>query len=131
MKKIIALFVIMLAFGVNANAQQTKAKAAPAPAKAAPATAKQQSYDVEAVRKAASRDLELMSSSLDLTEDQKKDYKGLFETKHRTLITNPNLSNERKAVIAQNMETKIKSLLDSDQLAKLDSNPELLKALIN
>lgn len=133
MKKIIALFVIMLAFGVNANAQQKKAKAAPTQAtsaKAATAQPKQQSYDVEAVRKAASRDLELMSSSLALTEEQKGIYKQLFETKHRQL-TDKNLSAERKAVIAQNIETKIKSMLDADQIAKLDSNPELLKALTN
>lgn len=133
MKKIIALFVIMLAFGVNANAQQKKAKAAPAqatPAKTAPEQTKQKSYDVEAVRKAAAKDLELMSSNLALTEEQKGIYKQLFETKHRQL-TDKNLSQERKAVLAQNIETKLKSMLDADQIAKLDSNPELLKALIN
>ena len=120
MKKIIALFVIMLAFGVTANAQQKKTTAAPAKA--------QQTSTDEAVKKAAARDLELMSTSLALTEEQKTVYKGLFETKQRTLAT-PNLSDERKSVLAENIERKVRSMLTTDQLAKLDSNPELLNKL--
>ncbi len=125
MKKIIALFVVMLAFGATANAQQKKAAATPAPAKAAPAAY----HETPEVQKAAARDLELLSSTLTLTEDQKKAYKGLFETKHRTL-SDKSLSPERKGVIATNIESKLKSMMTPDQIAKLDSNPELLKKLI-
>ena len=129
MKKIIALFVIMLAFGVNANAQQKKTKAAPA-ATATATPAKQQYHETPEVQKAAARDIELMSTSINLTEEQKNAYKGLFEMKHRTL-SDKNLSTERKTVLASNIEMKIKSMLTPDQIAKLDSNPQLLKTLVN
>jgi hypothetical protein len=122
MKKIIALFVIMLAFGLNANAQQKKTTTAPATAEKSPAAVN------DAVEKAAARDLELMSSALSLTEEQKTVYKGLFQTKQRTLAT-PNLSDERKSVLAENIERKIRSMLTTDQLAKLDANPEVLNKL--
>ncbi|WP_294820261.1 hypothetical protein [uncultured Flavobacterium sp.] len=120
MKKIIALFVIMLAFGVSANAQQKKTAARPATAQSA--------SNEEAIRKAAAKDFELLSSIVALTQQQKPTIMELFETKHRTLST-PNLSDERKALFAQNIESKMKSVLDADQIAKVDSNPEMLKVL--
>lgn len=123
MKKIIALFVIMLAFSLNANAQQKKTTTAPAAAKT------QAAPNEDAIQKAAMRDFELMSSTIAMTEEQKQIYKGLFTSKHRTLISNPELSQERKDVLARNYEAKIKSALNPDQIAKLDSNPELLKTL--
>lgn len=122
MKKIIALFVIMLAFGVNANAQQKKAPAKPV------ASPTQQNVNEEAIRKAAAKDFELMVANIALTEAQKPDFKGLFESKHRTL-SDKSLSQERKDILAENIERKIKSGLNTDQIAKLDSNPELLRAL--
>ncbi|AWH85184.1 hypothetical protein HYN59_08630 [Flavobacterium album] len=120
MKKIIALFVIMLAFGATANAQQKKAAAQ---------TATQQPADADAaVNQAAAKDMGLLSETVKLTDDQNKNLKRLFQTKHKMLAT-PNLTEERKGVIYQNIETKLKSVLDADQIAKLDSNPELLKKL--
>ncbi|MEL1243357.1 hypothetical protein AAEO56_03715 [Flavobacterium sp. DGU11] len=122
MKKIIALFVIMLAFGATANAQQKKA--------AAQTATQQPAGSDAAINQAAAKDMALLSETLKLTDDQNTMFKRLFQKKHQMLAT-PNLTDERKGVIAKNIETKLKSGLDADQIAKLDSNPELLKKLVN
>jgi len=119
MKKIIALFVVMLAFGLNANAQQKKAAAA---------TTQKTVQKSDATIQAAARDLTLLSETVELTEEQKGIYKRLFETKHHSL-SDASLPQERKDRLAENVERKLKSVMTPDQVAKIDSNPELLKKL--
>jgi hypothetical protein len=126
MKKIIALFVIMLACGVSANAQQKKNVAS-----ATPAVTAQQGNDVNAsIRSAAIKDVENLSEFVQLTPEQKTGFKGLFEYK-QNLLQKENLSAERKAVLAQAIEAKIKASLTPDQVAKLEDNPKLLQMLVN
>ena len=121
MKKIIALFVIMLAFSFNANAQQKKAATANAVAKADTSKA-------EAAHEAAIKDVTTLGEFVTLTNEQKQKFKSLFEQKHRTLQVE-NLSEERKTVLAQVVEAQLKSGLNPDQVAKLEQNAELVKIL--
>jgi hypothetical protein len=122
MKRIIALFVVMLAFGLNANAQQKKATAAPA------ATNQQALNTTEAAYStAADKDIATLSQYVKLTSDQKVTLHSLFTEKHRYF--GQNLSNERKAVVAENIEMKLKSTLEPAQLAKIEGNAQLMNIL--
>ena len=122
MKKIIALFAMMLAFGYTANAQQKKATA--------PATTKQQqaSVDEAAIKEAAVKDVTALGEFIVLTEDQKSAFKGLFEYKHRVLA-DKSLSQERKDILAEQIDMKIRATVSADQVGKLDENPKLMNKL--
>jgi uncharacterized protein YdeI (BOF family) len=122
MKKIITLFIIMLAFGYTANAQQKKAVAPVA------ATQNQQNNDDAATKAAA--DIAALDELVKLTPDQKVTFKGLFEHKHRNLAI-PNFSQERKDILAEQIDMKIKATVTPEQLAKLEKNPRLMKRLIH
>lgn len=123
MKRIIALFVVMLAFGLNANAQQKKA------ATATPQTAAQQAnLSKQAVYSdAAVKDIATLSEFVKLTADQKVKLKSLFQQKHQDYAQN--LSAERKAVLADYVEAQMKSYLDPAQVAKIEGNAQLLNTL--
>lgn len=122
MKKIIALFVVMLAFGLNANAQKRAAAVTPAPAQKSELVAKKAAYS-----EAAIKDVNTLSGYVKLTAEQKVNLKSVFENKHSMLAQN--LSAERKAVIAQNVEARLKSTLEPEQLSKIEGNAELMKTL--
>lgn len=123
MKKIIALFVIMLAFSFNANAQKKNNTTA---------TATQQTKVDEAqVQKLGEKDLQRLHELVNLTANQKTALIDLFKYKHRTHMENPNFSQERKSILAENIETKIKSAITPEQIAKLEDNPEILTILVN
>lgn len=124
MKKIIALFAIMLACGFSANAQQKQTS---------PATeaARQKGMEIKAAaEKAAIKDVTMMSEFIKLTDAQKNNFKGLFSFKHEQLLGQP-LSNDRKTVLAEQIEMKIKASLTPDQVTQLNNNPDLLKKLKN
>ena len=127
MKKIIALFIIMLAFGTDAQAQKKKTAAT-----ATPAAATQQTSLNEEAANAAAKDLKLLSEFIVLTKDQKESFTQLFTYKHRTLLEHKdNFSAERRSILAENIESKIKSGVSPDQVAKLEDNPDLMKRLTN
>lgn len=124
MKKIITLFAIMLAFGINANAQQKKA------ASANPAAAANQ---VKAEKKAsfseaALKDIATLSDYVKITSQQELALKSLFETKH-TMYAN-DLSEERKTILVKNLESKLSSILGDDSFAKIQSNTQLMNVLL-
>lgn len=124
MKKIITLFAIMLAFGVNANAQQKKA------ASANPAAATNQ---VKAEKKAnfseaALKDIATLSDYVKVTPQQEVALKSLFEAKH-TMYAN-DLSEERKTILVKNLESKLSSILGDDSFAKIQSNTQLMNVLL-
>lgn len=122
MKKIIAILVVALAFGLNANAQQTKVKAT--------ASAQQTAVNNDDnIKQAVLKDINMLMEVVELNEDQQKNLKQLFEYKHKTLTLNGTLSQERKDNLAQGVEIKLKGSLTADQVAKLDQNPTLLKKL--
>lgn len=118
MKKIIALFAMLLAFGYTANAQQKKATT----------PVKQVRVDNTALEKAAMDDLTSLSKFIDLSGDQKTALQPLFLLKHREKTND--LSQERKDILAQNIEAKLKGSLTPAQVSKLDNNPELMQKLI-
>ena len=119
MKKIIALFVFMLAFGLNANAQQKKAAQATATTTVTP--------EQQQIKQAAVRDLALMMEVIELDAQDQQSFLGLFERKHRYLMQN--LSDERKAILADETKAKIEATLNADQNAKLAQSPALMQKL--
>lgn len=121
MKKIIALFVFMLAFGLTANAQQKKATQAAATATETP--------EQLAIKQAAAKDLALMMESVELTPQVQQDFMGLFEYKHQ--ILRQNISDKRKVTLAETIEAKIKAGLNADQFAKLSQSPAVMQKLTN
>jgi len=125
MKKIIALFVFMLAFGLTANAQQKKAATASA---AATTVVK---ADAEAIKKAAVKDVAAMKEVIELNAQDQQSMLGLMEYKHRNLQENPGFSAERKAALSQTIEAKLRATLNADQMEKLSKMPDLMKRLTN
>jgi hypothetical protein len=115
MKKIIALFVFMLAFGLTANAQQKGSTEA---------TSVEQK-----IKQAAAKDLALMMEVIELDSEDKQSFMGLFERKHNYLMQN--LSEERKTILANETKAKIEATLDADQYAKLTQSPGVMQKLIN
>ncbi|WP_297332891.1 hypothetical protein [Flavobacterium sp.] len=120
MKKIITLFAIVLAMGYTANAQQKKAVAPVA------ATQNQQNND-DATTKAAA-DIAALDELVQLTPAQKAELTRLFVQKHKYLAT-PNFSQDRKDILADQIDMKIKSTLTPEQLTKLEKNPKLITKL--
>lgn len=120
MKKIIALFVIMLGFGFTASAQQKKAAKTTA---TAPVSTRI-SY-----AEAAKKDLASVDKVATLTAEQKVSVQGLFEYKHREMAAVAS-SEERKAIISQTIDAKLRATLTAEQMAKLDAKPEVLKKVI-
>jgi hypothetical protein len=132
MKKIIALCVLALAFGVNANAQQKKTAAPAKPtttvptAKATVAPAKPVSNEIT---QKAGADLNELNNLVVLSKAQIEQLKPVFAYKYQTYADVPSLSKDRKDVLAQGIESKIKAALTPDQVAKLETNPGLIQKL--
>ncbi|MNK01445.1 hypothetical protein D3C87_192450 [compost metagenome] len=120
MKKTIALLVVMLAFGLNANAQQKNTTTPVAVNKVDPAKN-------AAFHEAALKDIKTLSEYIKLTPQQEVGLKSLFENKHRMYAQN--IGDERKAILAKNTGNKLKSSLTPEQYAKIANNTELLKVL--
>jgi hypothetical protein len=133
MKKIIALCVLGLAFGVSANAQQKKTVAQPAKVATATsttktATATQKPVSNEITQKAGA-DLNELNNLVVLSKAQIEQLKPVFAYKYQTYADVPSLSKDRKDVLAQGIESKIKAALTPDQVAKLETNPGLIQKL--
>ena len=108
MKKLIAALTLMLAFSINANAQDK--------------TDQQSAYDL-GKRQAAE-----LTEFLGLDQTQNENFARLFEQKI-TVLDNKNLTQERKEEFSRVVDAKIRGSLDEKQMAKLDTNKELLKKL--
>ncbi|KGO79238.1 hypothetical protein [Flavobacterium beibuense] len=116
MKKIIALFVVMLAFGLNANAQKK------APSNQVVATQSQETF-----KASAEKDLKALKEVVALEGNQEDAFIKLFTYKHEVL--SHDLSQERKDILAESVESKITSTLTPEQNKKLAAAPGLLKVL--
>jgi hypothetical protein len=116
MKKIIALFVLMLGISFTASAQETAKTTTTAESKEA------------AIQKAAIEDAKALNEFIPLSNDQMQSFKGLFESKHRVLAE-ANLSEDRKKSMTQTIEAKISATLTPEQFQKLSQNQTLLKQL--
>lgn len=105
MKKIITLFVLLVAFTVNAQDK----KYAP--------------------KEEAKNDVAEMQTLLKLDATSAENFMRLFEMKYQYL--NENLSEERKSVLKQSVEAKIRASLTDQQMSLLESKESLFKKLIN
>lgn len=109
MKKFIAALTLLLAFSINANAQDKNASTAADKAK------------TEAAE---------LTKYLGLNETQTADFTRLFAQKHKILET-PDISAERKTELSRVIGDKIRASLDGKQIEKLEQNPALFKKLTN
>ena len=109
MKKIIAALTLLLAFSINANAQDKG------------------SLTGSSTEKGKAQAAEL-STYLGLDKTVTESFYRLFEQKF-TILEDATMSTERKEELARVIEAKIRATLDGTQLDKLDKNPELLKKL--
>jgi hypothetical protein len=108
MKKFIAALTLLLAFSINANAQDKK--------------------ELTSAEK-GKKEAVALSQYLDLNETMTSDFERLFEQKHRTL-EDKTLSQERRSEVARIIEMKIRATLSDAQMEKLTSNKDLFKSLI-
>jgi hypothetical protein len=107
MKKIIAALTLMLAFSINANAQDKNTSSA---------------YDLG--KKQAAELTEFLALDAVMSEN----FARLFEYKI-SVLDNQNLTQERKDEFSRVVESKIRATLDETQMGKLEKNAELLKKL--
>jgi hypothetical protein len=112
MKKIFAVLTLLLAFSINASAQDKNG------------------YDgLDAAAKGKKQAAEL-SEYLGLNAEMNRNFAMLFEQKFIAL-DDPNVTPERRAEVARVIDAKIKGTLDGALIDKLEKNPELLKKLLN
>ena len=109
MKKLIAAFIFMLAFSINANAQDKNTPSA---------------YDL-AKKQAAE-----LTEYLGLDKIQNENFARLFEQKI-SVLDNKDLTQERKDEFSRVIEAKIRASLDQNQTEKLEKNQELFQKLIH
>ncbi|WP_338409111.1 hypothetical protein [uncultured Flavobacterium sp.] len=106
MKKIISLFVFIIALSFNANAQEVIS---------AEVLAKQDAYE--------------LAQYLEINGTIVTDLQSLFKMKHETLLTE-GISEERIQVLSEMIEHKLAATLNASQIEKLKADPELYKKLI-
>lgn len=109
MKKLIAALTLILAFSINANAQD---KYSPS------------SYDLG--KKQAAE----LTEFLGLDKVQEENFARLFEQKI-SVLENKDLTQERKDEFSRVIEAKIRASLDQNQIEKLEKNKELFQKLIH
>jgi phosphoenolpyruvate-protein kinase (PTS system EI component) len=119
MRKIIAVVTLMLAFTINANAQDKKTS-----------TLSATSETNTDPQSAAKKDASEMAEYLKLSDTQVADFFRLFETKHK-MLQDKSLSQDRRKEVSKSIDAKIRATLDANQIEILEKNPELFKKLIN
>ncbi|MCF6130850.1 hypothetical protein [Flavobacterium wongokense] len=112
MKKIIAALTLLLAFSINANAQDNKSL-----------------NGLNPTEKGAKQAAEL-SEFLGLDKTMQANFASLFEYKFQ-VIDDKNAQPERKTEMLRAIEAKIRGTLDGTQIEKLEKNQDLFKRLIN
>lgn len=105
MKKIFALLTLFFAFSMNVAAQ-----------------------DKGNANELAKKDVQALSSVVKLSAQNEATFTTLFKNKHEAYAT-PNLSEDRKKILAKSIDAKLRATLDANQMAKLESNKDLLKQL--
>ena len=105
MKKFVALFAFLFAFSISATAQDQK------------------TIDI-----AAKKDVSALTEYLNLNATTQENFFKLFQMKHE-ILSDATLTQERKDEMSRQVGLKIMATLSSDQMAKLDTNPELLQSL--
>jgi hypothetical protein len=119
MKKIIALLVVMLALGFSAGAQEKSVRPVQKTALSA--------EKMEAIKVAAVKDADALGQVITFKGSDRDNFVNLFSTKHRMYAQE--LSAERKALVAQTIERKLKATLSAEDLQKVEATPGLMKKL--
>jgi hypothetical protein len=114
MKKILAVFTLLVAFSINANAQSKSTVV--------------QSKKALTSKEKGAKDANDLTALVRLNETQNAELVQLFEQKY-SASENLTLSEERKDALAKYMDSQLRSTLTEKQMKKLDGNPELLKQL--
>ena len=109
MKKLIAALTLMLAFSINANAQD---KDTPS------------SYDLG--KKQAAE----LTEFLGLDKVQNENFARLFEQKI-SILSEKDLTDERRKELSRVIDAKIRATLDQNQMERLEKNKELFEKLIH
>lgn len=106
MKKIIALVTFLLAFTINASAQEKKLNSF----------------------QAADKDMKALTSKVSIPETLQKDLLTLMRMKHQTLLDD-SLSKEQKQEALKGYERKLMSGLSPDQRKELAKYPDVMNQL--
>ncbi|WP_343624980.1 hypothetical protein [Flavobacterium lindanitolerans] len=109
MKKILAILAFFLAFSIGASAQESQ-------------------KDPNA---AAQADFVALNAIVPISKESVKDVKETFYRKHKSLISQTNLTAEQKAQISAETDAKLTEILSPEQLKKLKANQSLYKKLLN
>lgn len=115
MKKIIALFILIVAFGFNANAQE------------ASKTAVKTETKEELVKRSITRDVEELISTVTMDESLKHDLTILIEMRAQAVFGSEN-EEDRKSMFDR-FTYKIIGGLNPEQLLQLKKNEPLYKRL--
>ncbi len=107
MKKLIAALVLFFATTLSMNAQEKELS----------------------VQELAKKDAVELAQLVGLPDTQIEDFFHLFEMKHEVL-TNKNLSVERKTEMSHVIEAKIRGTLSPQQMATLEANTAVFERLV-
>ena len=110
MKKIIAFFVLFLAFSTGAMAQSQN---------------KGTSYEMN-----AKRDYQALAEVMNLTPETQDAVIALLKKKYEGLAQ-PNITDEGKQQVLQTIENKLKKVLGPEALKKLDEHKSVYKQLVS
>lgn len=117
MKKIVSIVVLMIAFGFSANAQSNLKLESDSKSKE------------QNVKEMAYSELRELSSTVELSPEQKNDFLTLFVMRNEAL--NNTKSYEEKTAIYERFGQKLLSGLSEEQSKKLSENKEVYNRLTN
>ena len=122
MKKLIIVFSVFFALGATAQTNKVAVKKASSPAVVAT-----QKVSPEV---AAKKNIAELDAFTPITAEMKPILLELFTTKY-TMLSDTELSAERKSYIAEMISRKLEATLDNSTFEKIKSNAELFKKLTN
>lgn len=108
MKKILTILAFFLAFSIGASAQESQ----------------------KDPNKAAQADFAALNTAIP-TKKLERELTEIFYTKHKTLVSQTNITAEEKAQLSSKIEAKLTEVLSPEQFKKLKSNQQLYKKLLN
>lgn len=108
MKKIIALFVLVFAFSLNANAQDNSV----------------------AIERSAKKDLEALMGIIKVDDNMQMPFLNLFKKKHEGLAA-PDATDASKREISSVIEAKLRASLNGEQTLILEKNTAVFAQLIS
>lgn len=121
MKKIALTTALFFCFSIVASAQVAKTKVEPKTTV---------DYSKINVQEYSKKDAAELGTLLNLNETQIHDFYNLFEMKYGVL-SNSNMSFERKSEMKKVTEAKIRASLDGNQMQTLEKDKVLFERLIN